>query len=285
MQLHGTKRVRIYPPSVGAEHLHVFPDAHPRARKSQVDFDRMVLESDGGGDDGGGDDGEGNYASRYPHFARLPSPSLDVVLRPGDALEVPAFWFHHVENGLMPHDNDANGGAPTECRDEPSVSVNSFSLGRPMMTAQQIFQKASLRTTVLMGAGASTGGMSGISSALRMLGTGLIRALGVAGKGEEEEFIRHYLLEARYVPLLGDAFPHGSNHLGYRGPLTKLQRKAANDCLTQIIPDFQSLLAEGEEEEDRRGIVLLVALHLLELWAVELGGASSVAEAWDRALS
>lgn len=75
-QASGTKRVRVWPPS---QHwsMHVFPDAHPRARKAQVDVDE--------------DD---------PSFAlrrQLQSPMLDVVLQPGDALRIPAFWFHHCE--------------------------------------------------------------------------------------------------------------------------------------------------------------------------------------------
>ena len=278
-QLHGTKRVRIWPPRA-VEALHVFPDAHPRARKSQVDFDRVACES--AGDAGAGD---GSHASRYPHFADLPPPSLDVVLRPGDAIEVPAFWFHHVENGRVPHANGANGGSPRECQDEPSVSVNRFSLGPLMMMAQQIFQKASLRPTILMGACVGANGMDRASSVLGVLGAGLVHGLGVVDDGKEEEFIRRHLLEARYVPLLGDAFPRDSRHHDDREPLTKPEREAAHGCVERIVPDFLSLLAEGEEEEDRGGIARLVALHLLELWAVELVGASSVARAWDRALS
>lgn len=90
VQLHGTKRLRCYPPRA-ATPLHVFPDAHPRARKSQVNFD----EPD---------------HTRFPLFSALPAPTLDVILRPGDAMSVPAFWFHHVEN-------DYSG---------PSVSLNLF---------------------------------------------------------------------------------------------------------------------------------------------------------------
>ena len=35
VQLHGEKRFELRPPSAHRS-LHVFPDAHPRARKSQV---------------------------------------------------------------------------------------------------------------------------------------------------------------------------------------------------------------------------------------------------------
>ena len=127
VQLYGSKRVRCYPPSVGLC-LHVFPDAHPRARKSDGDFDRMNNNDDD------------TLRLRFPHFVDLPQPSLDVIMRPGDAIEIPAFWFHNVENGRIPF----NTITKEEGDDAPSVSVNSFSLSQPMMMAQQIFQKASL---------------------------------------------------------------------------------------------------------------------------------------------
>ncbi|KAL3932871.1 MAG: hypothetical protein SGBAC_010645, partial [Bacillariaceae sp.] len=42
LQLFGTKRIRCFAPHAGVTHLHVFPDAHPRARKSQVNLDVLV---------------------------------------------------------------------------------------------------------------------------------------------------------------------------------------------------------------------------------------------------
>ena len=54
VQLHGQKRFELYPPSA-ADALHVFPDAHPRARKAQ-----LVVEAP-------------DYA-RFPNAASLPAP-------------------------------------------------------------------------------------------------------------------------------------------------------------------------------------------------------------------
>mmetsp|Transcript_5960 Transcript_5960/g.9286 ORF Transcript_5960/g.9286 Transcript_5960/m.9286 type:complete len:401 (-) Transcript_5960:243-1445(-) len=89
VQVYGTKCFHLYPPSKATE-LHVYPDAHPRARKSQVDFDDPDLKL-------------------LPLFETLGDPYMKVTLKPGDALYIPPFWFHHVE-------------ALT-----PSVSINVFS--------------------------------------------------------------------------------------------------------------------------------------------------------------
>eukprot|EP00584_Thalassiosira_punctigera_P008499 CAMPEP_0172532576 /NCGR_PEP_ID=MMETSP1067-20121228/5576_1 /TAXON_ID=265564 ORGANISM="Thalassiosira punctigera, Strain Tpunct2005C2" /NCGR_SAMPLE_ID=MMETSP1067 /ASSEMBLY_ACC=CAM_ASM_000444 /LENGTH=449 /DNA_ID=CAMNT_0013317107 /DNA_START=11 /DNA_END=1360 /DNA_ORIENTATION=- len=279
VQLHGSKRVRCYPPGAGARHLHVFPDAHPRARKSQVDFDGVA-----GGDASG--------MERFPHFVDSPPPSLDVVLRPGDALEIPAFWFHHVENGRAPNVLAREAVRDEEFEDAPSVSVNSFSLSRPMMVAQQIFQKASLQPLLAGTLRGAAGDAKLASSVLGALGTSLVRGLNVVDNGEERDFIRRYLLDARYVPLLGNIVRGESSARGENGSdrtarqsLTEEQLRVANSCVERILPDFRQLRAGGGEEDDRAGVALLVVLHLLELWAVELVGASLVAKAWDEALS
>ena len=62
----GTKRIRCWAPSSHWA-MAPFPDAHPLARKAQIDI------------------------------AEMPAPDLDVILEPGDALAIPAFWFHHCE--------------------------------------------------------------------------------------------------------------------------------------------------------------------------------------------
>lgn len=76
VQLHGRKTFTCFPPTQHFN-LHVFPDAHPRARKSQVNFDTPD-------------------PARFPLFAQR-KHGLTFDLGPGDTLVIPAFWFHHVE--------------------------------------------------------------------------------------------------------------------------------------------------------------------------------------------
>lgn len=94
-QVHGRKRFRLWGPDAHAA-LQVFPDAHPRARKAQVLIDSTM---------------------------GLPAAELDVILEPGEALFIPAFWFHHVE-ALS-----------------PSVSVNVFSENAMKLAAQDILMR------------------------------------------------------------------------------------------------------------------------------------------------
>ncbi|KAL7524140.1 LOW QUALITY PROTEIN: hypothetical protein ACHAXR_005284 [Thalassiosira sp. AJA248-18] len=271
VQLYGTKRIRIFPPSVGVYNLHVFPDAHPRARKSQVvDFERCC------NDDENNNDGDMSQQRRFPHFANLPHPALDVILRPGDALEIPAFWFHHVENGRIPNNNSNKRNQEGEVDDDddgddvPSVSLNSFALSKPMMI-EPLGHHATVDVEL-------------VPAALKALGTALIRGMNVVDDGEEEDFIRRYLLNARYEPLLGDIErgdpARDNNNRHTQKSLTTEQLEAVNSCIERILPDFKNLLKENND-----GIALLVGLHLLELWAVEFVGAPSVAKAWDEALS
>ncbi|GBG23932.1 Lysine-specific demethylase 8 [Hondaea fermentalgiana] len=102
-QLKGQKRIRVHAPT---EHFafHVFPDAHSRARKSQVDSDQPDLQS-------------------FPLFAELAAPALDVILEPGDSISIPAFWFHEVESLTS------------------SVSVNAFSMSPVASVAGRVFAR------------------------------------------------------------------------------------------------------------------------------------------------
>jgi len=247
---------------MGVYNLHVFPDNHPKARKSQVDFDYNVSKHN-----------NDDTINRFPHYYQnIPQPALDVTLQPGDALQIPAFWFHHVENGYS--NSNMNEGSP-------SVSLNSFSLSKPMMIAQQIFQKASNP----MGRRINKDQVPAI---LRALGITLLQKLDIdeITTGKEMDFIQTYLLKARYTSLnmIGDSNTT-SNHTLYI--LTDEQNQAKNTCIDKIIPDFHLLIkgeVDGDNQDDGTGIALLVVLHLFELWAVELVGTKSVAKAWDQAL-
>lgn len=255
LQLYGRKRIRCFPPHVGVSHLHVFPDAHPRARKSQVNLDTEP-------------------EPQYPHFSNPPAPFLDITLQPGEALEIPAFWFHHVENGLVGNSSSL-----------PSVSLNSFVLSESMMIAQQIFQKASQYTRYTT--------MERAPCILRGLGLTLITRLGlVANREDALEFIQRNLLQARYAPLVmveqnkddDDESPPESSVAII---LTEEEQQAIETCVQAIRADFDDLVMEGIDEKDNvdeNGIVLLVALHLLELWAVQMVGAHSVHDVWKKAL-
>ena len=90
--MYGRKRFRLWGPDAHTA-LKVFPDAHPRARKAQV-----LIDSTPG----------------------VPAAEFSMTLEPGEALFIPAFWFHHVE-ALS-----------------PSVSVNVFSDNAMKLAAQNI---------------------------------------------------------------------------------------------------------------------------------------------------
>ena len=70
VQLHGRKRFRLWGANSAPE-LHVFPDVHPRARKSQIE--------------------------EIQELVKLCPPTEEIVLEPGDTLHLPAFTFHQVE--------------------------------------------------------------------------------------------------------------------------------------------------------------------------------------------
>tara|TARA_B110000208_G_scaffold1535_1_gene2004 strand:- start:12 stop:1541 length:1530 start_codon:yes stop_codon:yes gene_type:complete len=111
LQLAGRKRFFLWSPAAAAQ-LHQFPDAHCRARKSQIE----PFSGGGASEEAAAD------AVLFPLAAALPPPVV-VDLEPGDALTVPAFTFHHVEVLSSHRDGCSEGG---EDEDAVSVSANCF---------------------------------------------------------------------------------------------------------------------------------------------------------------
>jgi len=245
-QLFGTKRIRCFSPQA-ASALHVFPDAHPRARKSQVNFDDPDHDL-------------------FPHYSSLPPPYIDVELVPGSALFIPAFWFHHVENGNHCY-TSRKGMDPG-----PSVSMNMFALSKSMMIAQGIFRDASrpFQLNTSMGHG-----FDFAVKALRALSWRLIEELHM--EEEPTKFVQLHLLDTRYAPLRQENNSEGTI---VNANLSVAEEEAVSNCIARILPQFEVL----REEDNGNGVVSLVLCHLFELWAVEFVGASSVADAWEAVL-
>ena len=82
--------------------MHVFPDAHPRARKAQVDVDAPD-------------------AAVFPLSEALGPPDVDVVLEPGDAVAIPAFSFHHCE--ALDASASVNAFFPAETRAVTKIHI------------------------------------------------------------------------------------------------------------------------------------------------------------------
>mmetsp|Transcript_9614 Transcript_9614/g.19928 ORF Transcript_9614/g.19928 Transcript_9614/m.19928 type:complete len:433 (-) Transcript_9614:6-1304(-) len=250
IQVYGEKEFWCYPPSE-TSNLHVFPDAHPRARKSQVDFDRPD-------------------ASLFPRFANLPPP-LKFVLRPGDALYIPPFWFHHVR-------------ALT-----PSISLNVFSESRIKLAAADAFQVPLPRYLMEMDPAYR-------AAAIQLFVRALAPRLGL-----DPTALLADLLESRYKPLFGA----GHTVYGRRDPAALAQlrdamrvpaasgaarvaelpaevRREVEGCVGRAaegaaahLGRMQSACRAGEAAH-AQGLVETVAAHLVELWAVQLLGAEQI---------
>lgn len=92
VQLSGAKEVLLWPPTA-ARQLQLYPDASPRARKSMADVASPVSTS------------------------TMPPPAQVYLLTPGDALFIPAFYFHRCQS-------TSSASAPGPA---PGISLNAFS--------------------------------------------------------------------------------------------------------------------------------------------------------------
>lgn len=74
-QVVGVKRVILFPPEQ-FECLYPHPVYHPHDRQTQVDFDNPDFK-------------------KFPNFKK--AEGLEAVLKPGDVLYLPSYWFHYFE--------------------------------------------------------------------------------------------------------------------------------------------------------------------------------------------
>ena len=168
--------------------MRVYPDAHPRSRKARVDIDGAIKAQPT----------TGPWASAPPspriQSVQLPPPALDVVLQPGDALFVPAFWFHHVEVVDSPRGQGAVGyfkhlaGDKVSAEEEGlSVSLNVFSHSLLTSAAGEILSRP---PPILPGED-----MEGRTAAYAHLAARLSDELGLGSD------FPHELFRARYAAL------------------------------------------------------------------------------------
>lgn len=57
------------------EGLHLYPKGHPSKRHSEIDWSKPDYK-------------------RFPHFAEV--QANEVILKPGEVLYLPSFWFHYI---------------------------------------------------------------------------------------------------------------------------------------------------------------------------------------------
>jgi hypothetical protein len=109
IQLHGEKRVLLFPPRVSAG-LYLEGSSSPVVGP-EVDGDASLRSGTENGDKRG--DSDENKTNRrpnaFPAYRAARRAAMEVVLQPGDVLFIPALWAHH-----------------TEALHGPSVAVNVF---------------------------------------------------------------------------------------------------------------------------------------------------------------
>ncbi|GAB5369193.1 hypothetical protein AAMO2058_001384600 [Amorphochlora amoebiformis] len=243
VQVYGTKTICLYPPSSHLD-LYLYPDAHPRARKSQVNFSNPDLKL-------------------FPRFGPRggPEPFLEVHLQPGDAIYIPSFWFHHVE-----------------ATSDFSISLNVFSPSLLRQAVNSSFQHPSplLRQWCLnhnKGVGEKIAG-------LRVMVRELLHTLGLEPESFVEDIIRtrfHPLYQTGTTvhghrdPLTSSASSEFEKDLKAADALLLEEENAlvenAREIAGLLDERVRAVVPEGDSEHVS-GVIQLGAAHLIELWWV-----------------
>lgn len=203
VQCDGHKEFWLWPPSA-ADALHVFPDAHPRARKAQRDVEAALAAAPPA-------DARAEATRRALFPGRSPTAALPppyrVTLSPGQTLYVPAFWFHHVISS------------------SPTLSLNVFTPSGPAAAAAACLAQPLplsprwpapvLRSAVasLLDSMLSAGVLSG-----GFVSGGNVMSRGVlAAGGETRARLIERLLASRYAHLPKPAVGESEGLAGERG--------------------------------------------------------------------
>lgn len=248
LQMHGRKRFRCWPPTAHVD-MCVFPDAHPRARKSRLVIDDALASGS------------------------LSPPAVDLTLAPGDALFIPAFWFHHVE---VIDDPSSSAGV--------SVSLNVFS--QAALTASVGRMLARAPPPLAKGEFAA-------------FAVALSEALGLGSSFPGRVYDSRYgALGARGSSTAGcpsgdEATLGNSTATVHRGWIESCKSDLEGGPLGRIIERCRAGGAEGSggaavggeqalgelTSSHARGVTEIAAAHLLELVAVRTLGAGEVKHA------
>lgn len=111
VQIAGTKRLRLFPPTEGGN-LYAYPVYHSQDRRAQVDLQRA-------------DDPD--HLARYPRLAA--ATSVDVEIRRGQLLFLPAYWWHEVVTEAV-QGGEAVGSAEDGAIDPTEVDATATGADR-----------------------------------------------------------------------------------------------------------------------------------------------------------
>lgn len=259
LQMYGSKTFYIWPPSA-VHALHVYPDAHPRARKSQI----PDVHDDAGGED--------RRRQLFPLF----SPSVRRLCRRitlsadqgPNALFLPAFTFHHV------------------IADDVSVSLNVFSLcdvkrraGDVLSLPAPFFHGRRRINATRQRGSQRTNEASRDHVFLRAVRV----VLGRLNVASGTTFVRD-MYTSRFRPSRRerDGAVDGSTFPRAQTDVNENTVTVNEEELDVFVDEMVSLTVVSGGDSYAEGIKSIVLAHAIEKWAIALFGAPKIADAIAR---
>ena len=254
VQVAGAKRLRVWSPS---QHLaaHVYPDSHPRARKSQLRGDADLVQGAAAAA-GAAASADASAAANapLPLLRELAVPVLDIELAPGDAVAIPAFFIHELETLT-----------------ETSVSCNAF---RPSAAAALAARAFARRLPPLMAPPPQQQqlGTPCLTARPAAFAAALFAALPETADraGSAPGWFARTLLQSRFAPLGADVVQSDASERWLAAAAVEVDVRPWVESLAEM----RALLLSGGGAQDAAqadvaaGVVQIVAAHLAELWAV-----------------